>query len=97
MPTSEARVPTTHGSRYLQQLCRHWSHKFTVDFTPERGLIDFGDGRACALEAGAETLTLRATVPDDGETDRFETVIVDHIKRFAFREELAFVWHRSGH
>lgn len=33
--TLTAMVPTTSGSRYLQQLCKHWSHKFAVDFTPE--------------------------------------------------------------
>ncbi len=34
MPTSQARVQTTEASRYLQQLCRHWSHKFKVEATP---------------------------------------------------------------
>ena len=96
MPISEAHVATTHGSRYLQQLCKHWSHKFTVDFTAERGMIDFGDGRACALAAGDDALTLRATVPAEADAERFETVIADHLKRFAFREELIFDWHRLG-
>ena len=96
MPISEARVATAHASRYLQQLCKHWSHKFTVDFTPERGMIDLGDGRACALAATGEALTLRATVPDDGDAARLETVIADHVKRFAFREELAFSWRAIG-
>ena len=96
MPISEARVATVHGSRYLQQLCKHWSHKFTVDFTAERGMIDFGDGRACALAADADALTLRATVPEAADAARLEGVIADHVKRFAFREELAFDWHRLG-
>ncbi len=96
MPISESRVATTHGSRYLQQLCKHWSHKFTVDFTAERGMIDFGDGRACALAAGGDALTLRATVPEGADAARFEGVIADHLKRFAFREELAFDWHPLG-
>ncbi len=93
MSISEARVATAQGSRYLQQLCKHWSHKFTVDFTAERGTIDFGDGRACALSATGDLLVLRATVPDDADAARFEGVIADHVKRFAFREELAFDWH----
>ncbi len=96
MPISEARVATAHGSRYLQQLCKHWSHKFTVDFTAERGMIDFGDGRACALAAGGDALTLRATVPDGADAARFEAVIADHLKRFAFREDLTFDWRRLG-
>ena len=96
MPISEARVATAHGSRYLQQLCKHWSHKFTVDFTADRGMIDFGDGRACALSAEAEALVIRATVPEGADGARLEAVIADHVKRFAFREELAFAWRPLG-
>ena len=29
---SQAQVRTEHASRYLQQLCKHWSHKFAVTF-----------------------------------------------------------------
>ena len=36
-----ARVPTANGSRYLQQLCKHWSHKLNVEFTPEAGTVVF--------------------------------------------------------
>ncbi len=96
MPISEARVATAHASRYLQQLCKHWSHKFTVDFTAARGMIDFGDGRACALDATGEHLTLRATVPEGGDAERLEAVIADHVRRFAFRETLVFDWQRLG-
>lgn len=96
MPITEARVATAHGSRYLQQLCKHWSHKFAVDFTAERGAIDFGDGRLCALAADADGLTVRATVPEGGDAARFEGVIADHIRRFAFREELGFTWRAPG-
>ena len=51
MPSSQARVSTASASRYLQQVCKHWSHKFAVEFTPEKGHIPFSDGRICNLEA----------------------------------------------
>ena len=38
---SVAHVPTASGSRYLQQLCKHWSHNLAVEFTPEHGTIVF--------------------------------------------------------
>src|SRR6185437_8958296 len=38
---STVRVPTTHASRYLQQLCKHWAHKLDVSFTPEAGHVVF--------------------------------------------------------
>ena len=64
MPSSQARVPTASASRYLQQVCKHWSHKFAVEFTSEKGHIPFNDGRICNLEATPDVLTLRAEAPD---------------------------------
>lgn len=88
MSASETRVPTPNASKYLQQLCKHWSHKFPVEFTPEKGMIPFADGRVCRLEASAETLTLRVEVPSEDLLERMQTVVIDHLKRFAFRENL---------
>ena len=51
MPASHAIVPTAAASRYLQQLCKHWSHKFAVEFTPEHGTIPFDAERRCTLDA----------------------------------------------
>lgn len=93
MSTTQAGVRTRNGSKYLQQLCKHWSHKFPVEFTPERGRIDLGEGRICTMEALPEVLTVQAT-GDEAALPRLEGVIADHIKRFAFKEELAFVWER---
>lgn len=89
MAKSRAVVATEHGSRYLQQLCKHWGHKFTVEFTPERGHIDFGDGTVVDLAAAAKELTVDV---NSENLPRMEQVVVDHIVRFAFREELAFDW-----
>ena len=94
MPTSHADVATEHASRYLQQLCKHWSHKFPVEFDASHGAIDLTIGRT-VLDADAATLRIEATANDDASLERLETVVADHIKRFAFREELAFDWKRA--
>jgi uncharacterized protein len=91
MPASQARVPTASASRYLQQVCKHWSHKFAVEFTPQKGRIPFADGRVCDLEATDDTLTMRAQAPDAEALERLQRVVVDHVKRFAFREDLGEV------
>jgi hypothetical protein len=88
MPSSQARVATASASRYLQQVCKHWSHKFAVEFTPENGHIPFTDGRVCDLEATNDALTMRAQAPDADALERLQRVVVDHLKRFAFREDL---------
>lgn len=94
MAKSQAVVATEHGSRYLQQLCKHWGHRFTVEFTPERGHIDFGDGTVVDLAATPTELTV--DLDSTGDIARMEQVVADHILRFAFRENLAFDWKAAA-
>ncbi len=88
MMKSEARIATASASRYLQQVCKHWSHKFKVDFTPEAGEIVFADGRVCTMTASPTELVCIAAAPSPEALDRLQGVIVEHVKRFAFRENL---------
>ena len=93
---SQATIPTASASRYLQQLCKHWSHKFAVEFTPERGHIPFATDRKCGLEARSDALLLRLEAGDEEALSRLEGVVIEHLKRFAFREDLGEVsWVRS--
>jgi hypothetical protein len=39
--SSTAQVQTVSGSRYLQQLCKHWAHNLEVEFTAEGGTVKF--------------------------------------------------------
>ena len=95
MPASQAMIPTASASRYLQQLCKHWSHKFAVEFTPEHGMISFDETRRCTLDASPEGLALRIDAADDATLEHTQGVVIDHLKRFAFREELGEVkWER---
>lgn len=97
MPASQANIATASASRYLQQLCKHWSHKFAVEFTPARGLIPFDATRRCTLDASPDRLALRIEAADDATLERTQGVVIDHLKRFAFREDLGEVkWERAG-
>jgi hypothetical protein len=94
MAQSTADVKTGHASRYLQQLCKHWSHRMTTEFDPANGRVDFPSGAQLFLDADTSELHLRLTVPDDS-LERMEGVVADHLKRFAFREELELAWQRQ--
>ena len=42
-----ASVPTVSGARYLQQLCKHWSHNLAVDYSKDAGTVTFpAEGRS---------------------------------------------------
>ena len=97
MSVSEARVATSSASRYLTQLCKHWSHKFDVTYTPEAGRVPFGPDRACTFKAEPELLLMRVEAADEDALTRLEGVVVEHLKRFAFREDLGEVqWTRTA-
>ena len=97
MPASHATIATASASRYLQQLCKHWSHKFAVEFTPQHGTIPFDAARVCTLDASPEALALRIEASDDAALERTQGVVIDHLKRFAFREDLGEVrWTKAA-
>ena len=97
MPMSQARVPTSEASRYLAQLCRHWSHKFPVETSADRGVVPFGEDRICTFEASPEALLMKVATPDAAALTRLENVVSDHLLRFAFRENLGDIhWSRAA-
>ena len=93
MPTSRTHVSTALGSRYLQQLCKHWGHKLQVEFTPEIGSIRFDENRVCRLKADEAGLQISVEAGDAERLAHTERVVIEHLKRFAFKEDLGVpVW-----
>jgi hypothetical protein len=99
---SAARIPTAKASRYLQQLCKHWSHNLVVEFTPEAGTVIFprnargadwpGDA-TLTLQAHTDSLECRLEASADGQLEGLKGAIARHLERFAFREApLEFDW-----
>ena len=93
--TAIAKVPTEKASRYLQQLCKHWAHKFPVEFDPHHGAIQLSLGRT-VMDADEKALHIAVAADDAVTLKRLEAVVTDHIKRFAFREELTFDWQQAA-
>lgn len=100
--TTTAMVPTKSGSRYLQQLCKHWAHNLAVDFTAERGTVTFpknargadwpGDGLVTMI-AHDDVLECRIDATSGEQRDGLKGALARHLDRFAFREApLGFDW-----
>lgn len=91
MPTSRADIPTPHASRYLQQLCKHWAHRFETEFTPTAGRVALPLGET-RFSADAGRLTIDLSASDEADLTTLRDVVVRHVDRFAFRETLRYDW-----
>ncbi|MBD9388988.1 DUF2218 domain-containing protein [Agrobacterium sp. AGB01] len=91
MSSRQAIISTEYGSRYLQQLSKHWAHKFETEFTPVSAKIalPLGDAR---LRADDRSLHIEITAHKSKDLPVLQDVVQTHIERFAFRETLEFDW-----
>ena len=89
--TSQTAIATEHASRYLQQLCKHFAHKLTVRFDEHAGEITFSIGD-CRLTADDAALHIALAAPSVDDMEQLKDVVIRHLVRFAFREELAVEW-----
>ena len=99
---STVHIPTARGSRYLQQLCKHWSHNLAVEFTPQAGTVIFPrDARGAdwpgdatlTLQAHGDSLECRLQASASGQLEGLKGAVVRHLDRFAFREApLQYDW-----
>lgn len=100
--SAQARVPTAHASKYLQQLCKHWSHNLSVEFDAGRGTVVFprnargadwpGDGKV-TFDAESDALVTRIDASVEGQLEGLKGAVARHLDRFAFREApLTFDW-----
>lgn len=87
-----SQTETPNASRYLQQLCKHWNHKFNVTFDPSHGKIEFGDDKCATMAASDTRLDITVTAPTRDATEKLAQVVADHLDRFAHRETIQFDW-----
>lgn len=91
MSRTTSTVETPQASRYLQQLCKHWSHRFTTEFDAAQGTVNL-PAATLTLAADPARLHLALDAADASELPRLGEVVAEHLRRFAFREELAITW-----
>jgi hypothetical protein len=89
--TSDTVIQTAKAGGYLQQLCKHFSHKIDVKFSREAGWIKFDFG--CAnLTADGDILKITVNADSLEDLDRLKHVLSSHLERFAFREDFQINW-----
>lgn len=94
MTRSRAHVRTSHASRYLIQLCKHFAHKIEVAYDARDGLATFPFG-TCTMQAEERRLVLECAGHDEASLRRIEEIVQSHLEGFAFREKPSIVWERQ--
>lgn len=79
----------------MRKLGQHWSHRFPVSFDEENGCKIEMPKTRCELRSHSDPLDVQLTFQNEEDQGRIENVVEEHIKRFAFREPLQFVWNRA--
>lgn len=96
MYTVQSFVSTDRASKYLQQLCKHWSHRLDVNFDAHRGSVRFDrvvrDQCVAAFNATDEGLEINLSAGTHAALGMVTKAIEDHLRRFAFREQLTIAW-----
>jgi len=100
--SATASIPTVNASKYLQQLCKHWSHNLDVTFDATQGAIvfpkdargaDWSGDATVTLSAKGEALSCRIEASEPEQLDGLKGAVARHLDRFAFREApLRFDW-----
>ncbi|MET0308925.1 MAG: DUF2218 domain-containing protein [Sphingomonas sp.] len=100
--SASVHVQTSHASKYLQQLCKHWQHNLQVEFTTENGTVIFPkDARGAdhpgdavvTFNAVEDGLDVRIDASSDTQLEGLKGAVAKHVDRFAFREgALAYDW-----
>ena len=104
--SATALVPTGSASKYLQQLCKHWSHNLAVEFDAREGRVTFPrDARGAdwpgdalvTMTAREDVLECRIDATSAGQLEGLKGAVARHLDRFAFREApLAFNWRDAA-
>lgn len=90
--TTTGFIETPFGSKYLQQLCKHFAHKIVTEFDETQGQCHFAFGTAY-MSADPKGLTVRFELHADTHKAQAQSVIDSHLERFAYRENIkAMVW-----
>ena len=86
-----SQFETANGSKYLQQLCKHFAHKIDVEWDEQSGKAAFERGQ-CEMTADQSAISFKVSVDEKRDLPLIKYIIDDHLTRFAHRETVLLNW-----
>lgn len=89
------RSQSVNAMRYVDQLTRHWGHRFDVRQRADGAwLVDFGDESAVILASRNDEIEF-TVIGEEADLAMLRQVTEEHVDRFAHREgKLAYHWDK---
>ena len=91
MNSITGETATPDASRIMRRLCKHWSHKYTVDYDDSAGVIELNDVRV-SLRALPDRLIVTLENPNAAIPQRLLGVVSEHLQRMAGEQVLDMRW-----
>lgn len=95
MQTINGEAATPDASRIMRRLCKHWSHKYPVQFDEATGVIELKDVRV-TLRALPDKLLVSLENPQAEVPQRLLGVVSEHLQRMAGEQILDVRWSEAS-
>jgi len=84
-------VSTALGSKYINKLCKHLTHRVTAEWNDDKGTVFFDMG-ICVMTATDDLLSVVCTAETASELDEILDTMKRHFDRFAVKDQLVLDW-----
>lgn len=88
-------VTTPFGSKYINKLCKHFTHRVTAEWNEWNGTVHFDIGK-CFISATNESLTFLCEANTESELNAILETVKSHFDRFALKDQLVLNWHDNN-
>lgn len=82
MTRLQAQVSTPNASRYINRLCKHFSHKIEATWDADQADLQFAAGH-CQMTATSEHLQMICTATTADQAQQVADIVGGHLTRFA--------------
>ena len=82
MSTISGEAATPDAARIIRRLCKHWSHKFDVQYDAHSGRIQLNDVKV-TLRAAPDRVSVTLENPAGEVPQRLLGVVAEHMQRMA--------------
>lgn len=84
-------VFTQNGSRYINKLCKHFTHRVPASWTEHEGVVEFDMG-FCRMASNGQALSFVCEAENNHDLNEILDTVKGHFDRFAMKDQLVLNW-----